>query len=101
MVVLELVLLLSTTSPEPALQRSPLLDVQRRLFLQQNYPSKKSFKELLSLSVADVSDAIAIEKMFSTIKTEFGAIDILISNAGYLPKPMAVRNSSVDEGLKG
>src|SRR5437899_9505867 len=64
--------------------------------IEEKYP-----ESTVLAGVADVSDAVAVERVFSEIKTQFGAIDILVSNAGYLPNIISVKTTPVDEWFKG
>jgi NAD(P)-dependent dehydrogenase (short-subunit alcohol dehydrogenase family) len=51
--------------------------------------------------VADIVDQAAVNKAFAVTKKEFGPIDILVGNAGYLPDIVPVSSASVDEFFKG
>ena len=55
----------------------------------------------VSTYVADVSDAEAIDEAFASIKSQFGAVDVFINNAGYLPELKPVAEASFDEWWKG
>jgi NAD(P)-dependent dehydrogenase (short-subunit alcohol dehydrogenase family) len=50
---------------------------------------------------ADIVDAAAVNKAFEATKKEFGPVDILVSNAGYLPDVVPLAETSVDEFWKG
>jgi NAD(P)-dependent dehydrogenase (short-subunit alcohol dehydrogenase family) len=61
---------------------------------QVNPPTKvRSF-------VGDVTDADAIRTIFESIKQEFGHVDVLISNAGYLPDPVPISKQDPDDFWK-
>lgn len=59
-------------------------------YKSQAEPAQKLAKEILSKGVkcitvqADVSDEQAVERMFTTVDKELGAVDILVNNAGIL-----------------
>jgi NAD(P)-dependent dehydrogenase (short-subunit alcohol dehydrogenase family) len=46
---------------------------------------------------ADISDPIAIKIVLKTVKQEFGLIDILVSNAGYLNTPGPIASAPLDD----
>lgn len=46
---------------------------------------------------ADVADTEAIQAVFHQISTEIGPVDILVSNAGYLPDPKPVAESHMED----
>jgi NAD(P)-dependent dehydrogenase (short-subunit alcohol dehydrogenase family) len=51
--------------------------------------------------VGDVADANAVRTIFDSMKEEFGRVDVLVSNAGYLPEPAQISKEDVDEFWKG
>jgi NAD(P)-dependent dehydrogenase (short-subunit alcohol dehydrogenase family) len=51
--------------------------------------------------VGDVSNANAVRTIFESIKQEFGRVDVLVSNAGYLPEPAPISKQDVDDFWKG
>ena len=51
--------------------------------------------------VADIVDAAAVNKAFEGTKKAFGPIDILVSNAGYLPDVVPMVKADVNEFWKG
>jgi NAD(P)-dependent dehydrogenase (short-subunit alcohol dehydrogenase family) len=51
--------------------------------------------------VGDVTDANAVRTIFDSIKEEFGRVDVLVSNAGYLPEPAPISKQDLDDFWKG
>lgn len=51
--------------------------------------------------VADISDETAVSKAFEGISEALGKIDILISNAGYLPDTKPIAEADVEEWFRG
>jgi NAD(P)-dependent dehydrogenase (short-subunit alcohol dehydrogenase family) len=47
--------------------------------------------------IGDVTDANAIRTIFDSIKEEFGRVDVLVSNAGYLPEPVPISKQDLDD----
>ena len=64
---------------------------------------EKEFKDLsVYYAIADVVDGDAVDAAFKTILAQNGGkIDILVSNAGYLPNPGSMKESLVSEWWKG
>ncbi|KPM41108.1 hypothetical protein AK830_g5452 [Neonectria ditissima] len=52
-------------------------------------------------SVADISDENAVNKAFEGVSEAFGKIDILISNAGYLPDTKPIAEADIEEWFRG
>lgn len=50
---------------------------------------------------ADVADDKAVETVFDKVAARVGSIDVLVSNAGYLPKPAPVLESSLQDWWQG
>jgi NAD(P)-dependent dehydrogenase (short-subunit alcohol dehydrogenase family) len=55
----------------------------------------------VSIFTADVASETSIVEAFGSIKSNIGKVDILISNAGYLPDIESVDDISVDEWWRG
>ena len=55
----------------------------------------------LSILTADVANEVSVKAAFKDIKSTFGSVDILVSNAGYLPDIKSVEHISVDEWWRG
>lgn len=55
----------------------------------------------VSFFTADVADEASVMKAFENIKSTLGDLDILVSNAGYLPDITSIKEISVDEWWKG
>ena len=51
--------------------------------------------------VADIVDTAAVNKAFTETKKQFGPVDILVSNAAYLPDIEPLAKANVDEFWKG
>lgn len=51
--------------------------------------------------VADIVDVPAVKKAFEETKKQFGPVDILVSNAAYLPDIVPLATSDIDEFFKG
>jgi NAD(P)-dependent dehydrogenase (short-subunit alcohol dehydrogenase family) len=47
--------------------------------------------------VADVEDAPRIEAIFSAVSVEFGKIDVVVSNAGYLPDHSLLKDARLED----
>ena len=73
---------------------STLLSTKKELEAQHHGVKVLTFK-------ADVVDAAAVNKAFEETKKEFGPVDILIANAGYLPDVVPIAKTNVDEFWKG
>lgn len=56
-----------------------------------------SSKSRVHFFVGDVRDEKNTKEMFATIKKEIGLIDVLVSNAGYLPKTGPVKDTPIDD----
>lgn len=56
--------------------------------------------EILTL-VADITDKAAVDAAFAKTKATFGHIDVLISNAAYLPDILLIKDCPVDEWWSG
>lgn len=56
-----------------------------------------SSKSRVHIVVGDVRDEKASKEMFTSIKKEIGLIDVLVSNAGYLPRPAPVKDTPIDD----
>lgn len=50
--------------------------------------------------VGDVTDANAVRTIFESIKQEFDHVDVLVSNAGYLPIPVPISKQDTDDFWK-
>ena len=50
---------------------------------------------------ADIVDAAAVERAFAETEKEFGPVDILVSNAAYLPDVEPLATANVDEFFRG
>lgn len=57
----------------------------------------KSSQSRVHVFVGDVRDEKATKEIFATVKEEIGLIDVLVSNAGYLPKPGPVKDTPIDD----
>ena len=57
---------------------------------------EKSSKSRVHVFVVDVRDEKTTQEMFATIRT-FGPIDVLVSNAGHLPTPATIKDTSIDD----
>jgi NAD(P)-dependent dehydrogenase (short-subunit alcohol dehydrogenase family) len=55
----------------------------------------------ITFFTADVADEASVTKAFENIKSTLGDLDILVSNAGYLPDITSIKEISVDEWWKG
>jgi len=62
---------------------------------------EKSTKTKVHIFVGDVTDETAINSAFKGIKQNIGPIDILVANAGFLPEPKSVADSSIDDWWRG
>ncbi len=51
--------------------------------------------------VADIVDSAAVNRAFEATKEEAGPVDVLVSNAAYLPDAAPVATSNVDEWFRG
>jgi NAD(P)-dependent dehydrogenase (short-subunit alcohol dehydrogenase family) len=51
----------------------------------------------VSIHQADVTDACAMNAVFSNAKKEFGPIDVVVSNAGYLNTPGPLSHASLED----
>jgi NAD(P)-dependent dehydrogenase (short-subunit alcohol dehydrogenase family) len=47
--------------------------------------------------IGDVTDANAVRTIFEAIKDEFGRVDVLVSNAGYLPEPVPISKQDLND----
>ncbi|OBT95618.1 hypothetical protein VE01_05898 [Pseudogymnoascus verrucosus] len=52
-------------------------------------------------SVADITDESAVSKAFEGIEKALGKVDILVSNAGYLPDTKPIAECNVEEWFRG
>lgn len=52
-------------------------------------------------SVADITDESAVSKAFEGIEKALGKVDILVSNAGYLPDTKPIVECDVEEWFRG
>ncbi|KAH8799789.1 hypothetical protein F5884DRAFT_868883 [Xylogone sp. PMI_703] len=50
--------------------------------------------------IADVIDKSKIQEVFTNTKAQFGSIDVVISNAGYLPDSAKIRDADIDDWWK-
>jgi NAD(P)-dependent dehydrogenase (short-subunit alcohol dehydrogenase family) len=50
--------------------------------------------------IGDVTDADAVRTIFDSVKEEFGRVDVLVSNAGYLPEPVPLSKQGLDDFWK-
>lgn len=46
---------------------------------------------------ADIVDQNRIQEVFASVKKEFGRIDVVVSNAGYLPDEALIRDAKLDD----
>ena len=53
------------------------------------------------ISTADIGDGNAVNKAFESISKALGKIDIVISNAGYLPDTKPIAEADVEEWFRG
>lgn len=60
--------------------------------VESQYPGSK-----VLTFVADITDKAAVTSAFEETKKQFGAIDIFISNAAYLPNGESIATADVDE----
>ncbi|KAF8867044.1 NAD(P)-binding protein [Acephala macrosclerotiorum] len=51
--------------------------------------------------VADITDKPTVDTAFSSMKHQFGGIDILVQNAAYLPTPEPISTFSISEYFSG
>lgn len=61
---------------------------------------ESSSKSRVHIFVGDVRDEKATKEMFATVRNDIGLIDVLVSNAGYLPKLGPVKDIPIDEFWK-
>ncbi|KAF9996388.1 hypothetical protein BGZ79_009874 [Entomortierella chlamydospora] len=64
--------------------------------LESTYPGIK-----VLIFVADVADASAVNAAFNGTKDAFGPIDIFVANAAYLPEPVKVKDTDVEDFVQG
>jgi len=64
--------------------------------IESLYPGTAVF-----IFTADVANEISVTTAFENIKSTLGNLDILVSNAGYLPDITSVKDISVDEWWRG
>jgi NAD(P)-dependent dehydrogenase (short-subunit alcohol dehydrogenase family) len=50
--------------------------------------------------IGDVTNTDAVRTVFDSIKEEFGRVDVLVSNAGYLPEPAPISKQDPDDFWK-
>jgi len=55
----------------------------------------------ISVFTADVSNEDSVKAAFENIKSTIGLVDVLVSNAGYLPDIESIEHISVDEWWRG
>ena len=72
---------------------------------RESLEATKAKAESLSSSrvhifIADVRDQPAIDEMFATIRRDIGLVNVLVSNAGYLPDPIPIKDVPIDEFWK-
>jgi NAD(P)-dependent dehydrogenase (short-subunit alcohol dehydrogenase family) len=70
--------------------------LQTKEKLQKEYPSTKFHSY-----VADIVNKSSLEKVFQSIKSAVGAIDILIANAGYMPDILPIAKADPEEWWNG
>jgi NAD(P)-dependent dehydrogenase (short-subunit alcohol dehydrogenase family) len=51
--------------------------------------------------VADVSDSPSVLAAFAETKSQFGSIDVVVANSGYLPDMLPIKDADVNEFWKG
>lgn len=51
--------------------------------------------------IADVVNGAAIERAFSSIRSVFGLVDVLVANAGYLPNLLPIKDASAEDWMRG
>jgi NAD(P)-dependent dehydrogenase (short-subunit alcohol dehydrogenase family) len=62
---------------------------------------ENSSKTKIHVFVCDITDETAINNAFKSVKQNVGPIDILVANAGFLPEPKLVADSSLDDWWRG
>jgi NAD(P)-dependent dehydrogenase (short-subunit alcohol dehydrogenase family) len=62
---------------------------------------EESTKTKIHVFVGDVADEVAVNGVFKSIRQTIGPIDILVANAGFLPEPKLVAESSIDDWWRG
>jgi NAD(P)-dependent dehydrogenase (short-subunit alcohol dehydrogenase family) len=62
---------------------------------------KEHPKSKVTYFTLDVTDEDGVNRAFSVIHTDIGAVDVLVSNAGYLPDLGPVRESSLNDWWRG
>jgi NAD(P)-dependent dehydrogenase (short-subunit alcohol dehydrogenase family) len=67
-----------------------------RVTLSTKFPTTK-----IHIFSADISDTPAISEIFDTVRKTLGPIDILVSNAAYMPDSSPVASADVSEWWKG
>lgn len=74
---------------------------ERTLDAAKNSIERLYPKTTVSTWTADVANEASVAAAFKGIKSKIGLVDILISNAGYLPDIKSVVDSNVDEWWRG
>ncbi|KAF9346188.1 hypothetical protein BGX26_002327 [Mortierella sp. AD094] len=64
--------------------------------LESTYPGIK-----VLTFVADIADAPAVNAAFNGTKEAFGPIDIFVANAAYLPQPVTIKDTDVEDFVQG
>ncbi|KIW71282.1 hypothetical protein PV04_03465 [Phialophora macrospora] len=78
------------------LARSNLASLEDELVRAAEEAHRPAPPQVLSLAV-DITDRAAVEKAAATVKATFGAVDILINNAGYLERFASIADSDPDD----
>ena len=55
----------------------------------------------VSTYVADITDSVSLERAFAAFAQHVEGVHVLVANAGFLPKPESVAESSLDEWFRG
>ena len=50
--------------------------------------------------VADVADDSRVKEVFEAVKEEFGTVDVVVSNAGYLSDPAPIKDAKLEDWWK-
>ena len=64
--------------------------------IEAGFPNTK-----ISTFVADITKQEALDQALSNFARSFGAINVLVANAGYLPDPASIADSSLEDWFNG
>jgi len=78
------------------LGRTPKTLLAAKTSIEKIYP-----KTVISAFTADVSSESSVAVAFKDIKSQLGDVDVLVSNAGYLPDIKSTADIDVDEWWRG